>query len=482
MKLKTLVKDLSDITVKGSKEVIITGINTNSRQICPGNIFVAKKGASYDGIDFIPLAVENGAVAIVTDIFHPFSKNITQIITDDIEGVLVKISSKFFQNPDKNLYMVGITGTNGKTTTSFLVKHLLNHLNYKTGLLGTNEYHIGDFIYPSTFTTPLVETTYKFLKEMIDQKCTAAVMEVSSHGLVQKRVEGIDFDVAIFTNLTNEHLDYHITMDNYAEAKKKLFQQLDSSTKKNKIAIINADSPWHTFMVKDMATPKLMFGIQNSCDVQAKNIEFSSTHTTFEVTYQGQSEQFITPLIGKFNIYNLLAAISLAVHLSCDLKMVSSIFASFKNIEGRMQSIEKKDRVFFVDFAHKPDALENCLKTLTDIKKAKIITVFGCGGNRDKKKRPQMAEIAEKYSDTVIVTSDNPRKEDPQQIVRDISSGFINKSLHLIELDRKKAIQKAFEISNKGDFILVAGKGHEKKQIFAHQTIDFDDMEVIKNM
>lgn len=482
MKLKALIKDLPNIKIKGSKEIIVTGITTNSRQICPGNIFVAKKGQSYDGVDFIPQAVENGAAAVITDIFHPFFKNVTQIITNDMEDLLAKITLKFFQNPAKHLYMVGVTGTNGKTTTSFLIKHLLHHLGIKTGLLGTNAYHIGDFIYPSTFTTPLIETTYKFLKEMVDQKCSSAVMEVSSHGLEQKRVVGIDFDAAIFTNLTNEHLDYHITIDDYAAAKKKLFYQLDSSAKKNKIVIINADSSWHSFMLEGINTPKLTFGIENPCNVQAKNITFSSTHTTFDVIYQDQKEQFVTPLIGIFNVYNMLAAISLALHLSYDLKKISSAFASFESIEGRMQAVTKKNRTFFVDFAHKPDALENCLKTLQSIKKTKIITVFGCGGNRDTEKRPQMAKIAEKHSDVVIVTSDNPRKEDPEKIIEDICRGFINKDSCIIELDRKKAIEKAFEISNEKDLILVAGKGHEKKQIFAHQTIDFDDVEVIKNL
>ncbi len=455
MKLKTLIKGL-DLLVKGAKDAEITGLSADSRTVSPGNLFVAKRGASHDGSQFIAGAINAGAAAIVTDIFDPFLK-LPQIIHPNPNAIEAKLAARYYGEPSKDLFVVGITGTKGKTTTSYLIKHLLDGLGTFSGLIGTVETVIGENRFSSSLTTHDVISNQKWLKEMVQKGCKGAVLEVSSHGLDQGRVEEIGFDLGVFTNLYPDHLDYHKTMEEYAAAKKKLFEKAKSS-------ILNADSPWSAMMGKG-----IMFGIEKG-DFRAEEISFSSSGTEFTVG----GCKFRSPFIGRFNVYNALAAIAAAHQTGASLNRISELLATFGAVPARLERIGN----VFIDFAHTGEALENVLMTLKEISKGKVIVVFGCGGNRDPQRRTNMARAADRLADVSIVTNDNPRKEDPSEIARQIVSEF--KRAPIVELDRKKAIEMAMRMAGSEDLILIAGKGHERVQIFAHQTLPFDDAAIVK--
>ncbi len=453
MKLKSLIRGL-DLTVKGSKEVEITGIAADSRTVAPGNLFIAKRGASFDGTQFIGQAVNAGAAAVLTDIYDPFLDK-PQVIHSNVGAIEAKLAARYYGNPSDDLFVVGVTGTKGKTTTTYLIKHLLDGLGKPSGLIGTVETVVGSNRFFSTLTTHDVIANQKLLKEMLLKECKAAVLEVSSHGLVQGRVEEIEFDIGIFTNLYPDHLDYHKTVDEYALAKRKLFEKAET-------IILNADSYWSAY-------PGVTFGIEKG-DLRAKEISFSAEGTEFTVN----GCKFRSPLIGKFNVYNALAAIAVGIYLDAPLSQIRDILATFTSVPARLERIGN----VFVDFAHTGEALENVLQTLKEIVKGRLIVVFGCGGNRDPQRRTGMAKAAEKWADISIVTSDNPRQEDPNEIARQITDAFHKKPL--VELDRKKAICQAIQMAQLNDLVLIAGKGHERVQIFAHQTIPFDDAAIVK--
>lgn len=480
MKLKKILKDIPLKDVKGSKEIEITGLCANSKLVAPGNLFVAKKGRVEDGTQYIHEAVDAGAVAVLTDILDPSLKKVTQIIHPHVVDIEGQLAAHYYQFPSRQLFTVGITGTNGKTTTSFLVKHLLDQLDMPCGLIGTIEYIIGKNRYQATRTTPDVISNHKMLREMLTQGCKAAVMEVTSHALDQGRTKNIEFDAAIFTNLTLDHLDYHHTMENYCHAKQKLFKELESKKASSNfpIAIMNADSPWTEKMLVDCKAHILTYGLDIKARVRAKNIEFSSQGTRFKICYQGEQIDCESPLVGRFNIYNYLAAVCVGIARQEPLEKIVGILSSFSGIPGRMQRVNNDLHLnIFVDFAHTDDALSNVLECLQEFKKGRIITVFGCGGDRDASKRPKMAKAAEELSDFSIVTSDNPRSENPESICQQITQGF-RKNHWKVEVDRRKAIRLAIEMAHPEDIILIAGKGHEAYQIFAHKTIEFDDRKV----
>jgi len=471
MKLKVLIKGLSELDVKGSKEIEITGISSDSRTVAPGNLFIAKRGKVHDGSQFIEQAAASGAAAIMTDFYDPFLKK-TQLIAKDPSFWEAELAARYYHFPSQELFVVGVTGTKGKTTTTYLIQHLLNGLNKKCGLVGTVETIIGDHKFSSSLTTHDVVYNQKMLREMVLKGCEAVAFEVSSHGLIQGRVDQIDFDLAVFTNLYPDHLDYHQTMEEYAVAKKRLF------TKSEKI-ILNRDSPWSDFMKGEKEA--LTFGIENKADIQASEIHFENNKTTFWVEFQGKRQKFTSALIGHFNVYNLLAAISVGIQLGETLEKISSVLSSFASVPGRLQLAgQMKGIKVFVDHAHTEEALEAALQALRTISDKKLIVVFGCGGNRDPARRKGMARSAEKWADLIFITNDNPRQEDPEEICRQILSGFQNSDKVLVELDRKEAIYQAISRAASGDIVLVAGKGHEKLQIFAHQTISFDDVVVVK--
>jgi len=476
MKLKRLLKNISCIDVRGSKEIEITGLSCNSKTVVPGNLFIAKRGLSAQGAQFIDEAIDAGALAILTDMYNPFlSKAVVQLIAKDLQGLEGKLAAEFYQDPSKDLFLVGVTGTSGKTTTTYLIRHLLETLLGPTGLIGTVECIIGQQYLPSTLTTPDVITNHKLLHEMKLCGSKAAVMEVSSHGLAQGRVSYIDFDVAVFTNLSQDHLDYHKDMQEYAETKATLFSSISAS----KVAVINADSPWSPVMIKNCPATILSYGIDKQADVRATDLKLEEHSSEFMVEYKGEKYPFSAPLIGRFNVFNYLTAISVGLARGLPLKKVLDVLSSFSAVPGRLQKVSnKKGLHIFVDYSHKPDALENVLSTLSQIKKGKLICLFGCGGNRDTGKRPLMGEIAERLSDEVVITSDNPRSEDPLAIIQQIMKGIKYPANVLVEPDRRSAIEKAVARMKKDDILLIAGKGHETYQIFSHATVEFDDRKV----
>lgn len=478
MKLKKLFKGISVTAIKGMKDIEITGISSHSKYVVPGNLFIVRKGSKFDGSNFIAEAMEGGAVALLTDMYNPFHKDIVQVIHPNPKAIEGIIASKFYKNPSQQLFMVGITGTNGKTTCAYLIQHMFNSLNFSCGLMGTIETVIGSHRKNSINTTSDVITNHKLLRDMIHHKCQASVMEVTSHGLDQGRVENIEFDVAVFTNLTPDHLDYHESIDSYFEAKSKLFSALKMK-KSPKTAVINADSSWGQKIKLRKGVKVLTYGLSETADVQAKDICLEESGIQFTIYYKGESASVNSRLIGRFNVSNLLAAASVGIIRGYPLKLIASVLSLFTAVPGRLERVENsKGYSIFVDYAHTEDALKNVLAFLQEFKKGRLVTVFGCGGDRDQSKRPKMGQAVQQLSDIAIVTSDNPRTENPQAIIQDILNGMqLNESV-IVELDRKKAIEKAVSLMERDDLLLIAGKGHEKLQIFAHQTIPFDDVTV----
>jgi UDP-N-acetylmuramoyl-L-alanyl-D-glutamate--2,6-diaminopimelate ligase len=484
MKLKKVLKDIAIEDVKGSKEVEITGVCSNSKLVSPGNLFIAKKGNTVDGAVYIPEAISAGATAILTDFYDPTLKNVTQIIHHNVKSIEPQIAAQFHQFPSDQLFMVGITGTNGKTTTAYLTKHLLDSFRGPCGLVGTIEYIIGEHAYQATHTTPDVSTNQKLLREMLNMGCHSAVMEVTSHALEQGRVENIHYDIGIFTNLTQEHLDYHFTMDGYCLAKNKLFRKLNSEKRKKLFpltAIVNRDDPYHERILEGCKAQVITYGLNPKADLFATEIKLSSEGTKFQMHYQGKSYPVSLPLIGRYNVYNCLAVIACGISQNFPIEQIVERLRTAPLVPARLELVPNDLGLkIYVDFAHKPDALENVIKCLQEFNQGRVITVFGCGGNRDRTKRPLMASVCEKYSNVCIVTTDNPRNEEPEAIVEEIVKGFSSSHSYIIELDRRKAIGKAIEMATPKDIILIAGKGHETQQIFAHHTIEFDDRVVAK--
>lgn len=478
IKLKKLLKGISVKAIKGSKEVEIAGLCANSKLVAPGDLFIAKKGLTHDGARFIPDAIAAGASAILTDLYDPFFSDTVQIIHPDVASIEAAIAKTFYGHTSDKLFLVGITGTNGKTTTSYLIRHLFEALKVPCGLIGTIEWIVGEHVFPSGLTTSDILQNYKLFHDMVSKKCQACVMEVSSHALEQGRVRDIEFDVAVFTNLTQDHLDYHKTMEEYAKAKAKLFSTMFPQGEKPfpKKAVVNADSPYFSQMVESCPASILSYGIEQPSDLSARNIHLSVDGTEFDVHYGNKILPFKTFLIGRFNVYNLLAAIGVGLSRNFPLEQILQTLIAFKAVPGRLERVlNDKGLDIFVDYAHTDDALHNVLTTLKELKKGRLITVFGCGGNRDAGKRPKMGAVVEALSDLVIITSDNPRHEDPEEIIRHILSGLKTPANALVIVDRKEAIRRAIQVAKPGDILLIAGKGHENYQIFSDQTISFDD-------
>jgi len=447
MKLKTLVKGSKIV----GKDVEVTGLSADSRTTAPGHLFIAKRG----GAEFIVKAVEAGAVAVVTDLYDPFLK-VPQVITN--EEMEAKLASRFYGAPSKELFMVGVTGTKGKTTTSYMAQWILGG-----GLMSTVETVIGEERRLSTLTTHSAILTQKFLREMVGKGCKSAVLEVSSHGLDQGRVDEIEFQVGVFTNLFPDHLDYHGTVGEYAKAKKKLFGMA-------KKAVLNADNPWAEYMGQGMT-----FGIEKEADLRATGIEFSAAGTSFWV----EGLRFEIGLMGRFNVYNALGAMGVGLLAGMSLEEIAKRLKTFEMVPGRLERVpNKKGAWVFVDYAHNGEALANVLIALREIARKRIICVFGCGGNRDPARRTEKARSSEKYADVSIVTSDNPRKEDPEAICEQIAGAFGKRPRIIV--NRKEAIEHAIAMAEAEDIVLIAGKGHEKVQIFAHHTIPFDDVAIAK--
>ena len=483
MKLNLLIDGIDVKEMSGSKGTDISSIQYDSRKVKPGSLFVAMKGEFADGHDYVSSALENGAAAILAEQGAPFPVNVPWVRCYDTRSALSSVASAFYEHPSTKLKMAGVTGTNGKTTTAFILYHLLTASLRRCGMMGTVRYEIAGEVFEATHTTPESLDLQGLIAEMLEADCRAAVMEVSSHGLEQKRVADVEFDVGIFTNLTRDHLDFHKTMQAYYEAKRILFQQMSRQLRKGK-AIINKDDEYGRRLIKAMSGELdiITYGVSVGCDFRAGDSRSNFEGTTFELEAKGRTFVVRTPLIGRFNMYNALAALAAGSCMGINLRESIKNLADLPQVPGRLESVtDNFPFKVFVDYAHTPDALENALRTIRDLKPKRIITVFGCGGNRDVPKRMQMGAVADELSDVTIITSDNPRKEDPAAIIRDIERGFrLRKDSYTSIEDRKEAISVALHNAEAGDIVLIAGKGHETTQQFADRTIEFDDRRVAR--
>ena len=479
MQLADLIQRLSAISIDGPVDREITGLRYDSRRVGPGNLFVAVRGSCFDGHSFIEQAVDKGAVAIVGE--KPgLSKRATMIVVPNSREALARLAAAYYGDPSRRLKVIGVTGTNGKSTTTFLVKHLLERANQSTGLIGTVRYEIGERVLPAQRTTPESLDLQELLSQCVEAGCRNVVLEVSSHALSQGRASEIAFDVGAFTNLTQDHLDFHHGMKDYFEAKMRLFESVRDNQKKERAAVINIDDPYGQQLAARFGRdiPMISYGMGARAQFRASNFKVEMNGTSYQLNAKEKSYLVRLPLIGRFNIYNSLAALAVAHAIGADLRTSVLALANAPQIPGRLEAIPAKRQFnVFVDYAHTDDALLNVLRTCRDLHPNRLILVFGCGGNRDRTKRVLMGAVADQYADYAILTSDNPRKEDPEAIVRDIEAGFKRKNYEKI-VDRKEAISRAIALAQPKDIVLIAGKGHEKYQEFGDHTIPFDDVEV----
>ena len=477
MDLKTLIQFIKPQKILGPNEGQVSQIIFDSRKANAHSLFVAVKGTQVDGHEFIDKAINAGATTVVAEhLPEQQQEGITFIKVEDSAQALGQLASGFYGQPSQKLKLVGITGTNGKTTTVTLLYRLFLSLGYKTGLLSTIENRIGNTIIESTHTTPDAIAINSLLAQMAEAECDYVFMEVSSHAIDQKRIEGLHFKGGIFTNISHDHLNYHKTFKAYIEAKKAFFDYLPKSA----FALLNLDDRRGEVMGQNTKAKKYFYSLKKMADFKAKILE----NTLMGLHLDIDTRDFYCQLIGHFNAYNLLAVYATAVLLEQDKEETLAAMSLLKTAEGRFdQVLDRENQILgIVDYAHTPDALEQVLTTIQQLRQhnAKIITVVGCGGDRDKTKRPRMAEIACKMSDQVLITSDNPRTEDPEAIIKDMEAGVADKSKVLSITDRKQAIRTACRLADRGDIILVAGKGHEKYQEINGVKHPFDDKEILK--
>ena len=480
MVLEELIKGLKTVSVCGQTDIEITGVNIDSRRIKEGHLFIAQRGTQVDGHKFIPKAIELGAKAVLCEVLpEEKAEGVTYVQVESTEDVAGKVATIFYGDPSRKLKLVGVTGTNGKTTIATLLYNMFRKLGYKCGLLSTVCNYIEDEAVPADHTTPdPIELNY-LLSRMVDAGCQYAFMECSSHAIAQKRIGGLDFAGGLFTNLTRDHLDYHKTFENYRNAKKAFFDQLP----KTAFAITNADDKNGMVMVQNTKATVKTYSTRTMADFKAKILECHFGGMYLEIDGREVGVQFI----GKFNVSNLLAVYGAAVMLGEKPENVLLVMSTLKSVSGRLDPIQSPEGyTAIVDYAHTPDALENVLNAIHEVLEGKghVITVCGAGGNRDKGKRPLMAQEAVKQSDKVIITSDNPRFEEPQDIINDMLAGLDDQQMKKVVsiVDRREAIRTACMLAQKGDVILVAGKGHENYQEIKGVKHHFDDKEVLRDI
>jgi UDP-N-acetylmuramoyl-L-alanyl-D-glutamate--2,6-diaminopimelate ligase len=490
MKVIKLFENMN-IEIFGNKNAEAAHISNDSRDIKKNSVFFALSGANTDGNIYIKKALKKGASVIVSEkkpsaFIKKLDSKIAWIKTSTILKTLSTVSSRFYGHPSRKLKIIGLTGTNGKTTASYILEAIYKQKKIKTGIIGTISHRINNrTILKALNTTPLSHQLQSLLKTMLDKKVKTAIMEVSSHSLSLNRVDNIEFDRAVFTNFQRDHLDFHKNRENYFNAKLKLFDLLLASPKKGKAAIINIDDEKATAILKKFKK-KLKFityGLYNKADFSATNIRFLKNKTFFKFSYPKGEKEISLKLLGSHNIYNALSAAATAYSLNINISTIIKGLESIKNVPGRLEKISSNQNFdVFVDYAHTDAALENVLTNLIKLPHKRLITVFGCGGNRDRGKRAPMGIISCSLSDIAIVTNDNPRNEDPAQIFKDIQKGLKKKKLNNYQLipSRKQAIYKAVKLAKEGDIILIAGKGHEDYQILKGKTIHFDDREIVK--
>lgn len=478
--LKDILYGVSLNAIHGDRDREITAIAFDSRAVEKGSLFVAIKGLTVDGHEYIEETIKKGAVAIIcARLPEKEQSDVTYIQVDNPAAAMGIAAANFHDHPSKKLELVGITGTNGKTTTATLLHQLFTQMGYRTGLLSTVENKIGETILPSSFTTPDSLKINELLAEMVKKGCTHCFMEVSSHALVQGRTSGLQFAGAVFTNISHDHLDYHATFDEYIKAKKILFDGLS----RDAFALVNSDDKRGQIMLQNTKAGKNTYSLKSMADFKAKILH--NTLEGLELDMDGIAAWF--KLIGDFNAYNLLAVYATAVLLEEEKEEVLTTLSQMDGARGRFEQVMNPNNVLaIVDYAHTPDALENVLKTIDNLRTRQetVITVVGCGGNRDKGKRPLMARIASDFSNKVILTSDNPRDEDPEQILQDMMAGIpkVDQRKTMVIADRREAIRTACNLANSQDIILVAGKGHETYQEIKGVRNHFDDKEILNEM
>lgn len=488
MLLKDLATYLTGSKVIGDGSAECHDLKIDSRKVLPGDLFICLPGHTVDGHNYAQQAAEQGATALVVQRVLD-GVSLPQLLVRDCRLAMSVLAGVFLGSPSRKLKVIGVTGTNGKTTTTYLIERILNDQGHKTGLIGTIQRRFDGKSYPMSGTTPESLELQRYLHEMVEAKGEYCVMEVSSHALEQGRAKGTNFRTAIFTNLTQDHLDYHKTMDEYRQAKALLFSRLGNTYAEDedcrKFAVLNADDPSYDFFAKQTAVEVLTYGVENEADVRASNISITARGTSFHVdTFRGSADITLR-MVGKFNVYNALAAITAALLEHIPLEDIKNSLEAVPGVDGRVEAVDAgQPFAVIVDYAHTPDGLENVLKTVKEFAEGRVLCVFGCGGDRDRTKRPIMGQIASKYSDYVLVTSDNPRTEEPKAILLDIEQGLLqsnvsNERYKLIE-DRREAIEKAIEMASPGDVVLIAGKGHETYQLIGKEVHDFDDRLVAK--
>ncbi|SFS49944.1 UDP-N-acetylmuramoyl-L-alanyl-D-glutamate--2,6-diaminopimelate ligase [Marininema halotolerans] len=477
MKLEKLFNSLVLADVIGNMNVEITGIQMDSREVKPGDLFIALKGFTVDGHQYIPQALEQGAVALVVE--EDIKAPVPVMKVPDSKRALAVISDVFFEHPTRELKLIGLTGTNGKTTTSHLIRRMLEDAGMATGLIGTMNMQIGEKTYPVKNTTPEVIELQRGFRQMKDAGCSHAVIEASSHALHMGRTRGCRFRTALFTNLTQDHLDYHETMENYRDAKALLFSQLENSYMDQRedqaLAILNVDEEASNHFAQVTPAQVITYGIDQPADVMAEEIQYHAGGTRFRLTTFKGSMDVDMKLMGKFSVYNALAATAVALGEGVSLEQICVSLESIQGVDGRLEAVDAgQSFTVIVDYAHTPDSLENVLKTVSEITQGQVWCVVGCGGDRDRTKRPLMAAIGAQYSDHLVITSDNPRTEDPKQIIADMEEGLQGKEKTII-MDRGEAIQFAIKEACPGDLVLIAGKGHETYQEVNGIRYEFDD-------
>ena len=469
MKLNELLEN-NAVTSIGDTE--ITSVTDNTGRVTEGSLFFCVKGGNFDGHTAAADMLEKGAAAVVCD--HDLGLGEKQIITDDTRVLYGKVCAAWFGHPERKIKMIGVTGTNGKTTITNVIKHILMSTGHKTGLIGTIRNEIGDEAFETGNTTPMTYEFMELLNRMVNEGCEYVVMEVSSFGLVQNRIGSSWFGIALFTNLTQDHLDYHKNMENYYQAKKKLFDICDS-------AICNIDDDYGRRLFGEISCDKLTFSTRESASFYADGIKIKPTGSSFWFCNEGKSHFVKAKIPGLFNVSNLTAAMAACLKAGVPLDKIIAAVENYSGVKGRCEVIPTgRDFTVICDYAHTPDAIENVLRSVKEYTSGRLICLFGCGGDRDSTKRPLMAQAAAKYADKLIVTSDNPRTEDPEAIIKDILTGLTDTEVpYDVVTDRREAIYHALKIAEKGDIIVLAGKGHEDYQIIGEKKNHFDEREVV---
>lgn len=502
MEISKVLKGIECIDWTGAKNGAVSSVCYNSGNCKEGSLFVAVTGMKTDGHLFIDDAIQKGARFVVHEHAFTCPQGITAMRVRDSRKALGQIGRNFFDDPSASLYLVAVVGTNGKTTTTYLLESILKQAGHLVGVLGTVNYRYGTTIVPAPNTTPESFEMQRILREMVDNGVTHCIAEVSSHAIDLKRVDDCSFDMGIFTNLTQDHLDYHKTMENYYHAKRRFFSEvMPAGGKTPGIMVINGDDPWGQRIIRETKGKCTTYGLGSSHTVGTDTFELSLEGISARIVSRQSGFDITTNLMGRFNLYNLLAAVSASLEMGIPQNAIQEGLAMLPQVPGRMEKIGEPDQPFvFVDYAHTDDALRRVLENLLDFRRGKIITVFGCGGDRDRGKRPLMGEAASRYSDVTIVTSDNPRNEDPLDIIREIEQGIAVPKIEWTEADsahtpsvrqasgrfytvipdRHEAIFAAIALAERDDIVMIAGKGHEDYQIIGNRKFPFDDRQIAK--